>query len=383
MENAATALAALPGIDVVVAGHGAPRLSCPTRPWRSHPDTVAGTLANKPAVCGGLRARIRMGRGWRIAGFQKCRARADCGRRRITRRLPPPCPRGSRASTPFPPPRSAFWNRGLSSYFSPIGDDPGLRLVTMAQRRHVRRSAARGAPAGASPIPVGGGAKLAPADGLAQITIPTTPRRACRRRNICRSLPVSRSHLRRSGFPATTSARMVRTLGQRFCGDSAEGQADQPPDRPGLSLLVISASSAVDWQIGLARPPRYAPDGPLANAGSRRIVALTHRGRPVDPAQEFILIHQQLSPVRIAASFRAGGLRAGAAGRNLARVSRRRYIAPAVLAPESGAGWRFALPDTSGPVREQPAATWIDRLCRPVKNRRAGLNRFLQLRLHL
>ena len=120
---------------------------------------------------------------------------------------------------------------------------------------------------------------------------------------------------------------------------------------------------------------------------SRRIVALTHRGRPVDPAQEFILVTNsyRLSDCGMFAPV-VSGRPVLLDGTSRTREVLRRYIARRrVLAPESGTGWRFApLPGTSVLFETSPAAApQIDRLCRPVETVGLAANGFLQLRLHL
>ncbi|MFO1138555.1 MAG: bifunctional 2',3'-cyclic-nucleotide 2'-phosphodiesterase/3'-nucleotidase [Paracoccus sp. (in: a-proteobacteria)] len=390
MENAATALAALPGIDVVVAGHTHRVFPAPDHPGGPGIDTVAGTLAGKPAVMAGFWGShlgvIDLGleprdEGWRIASFQ-CRAEPIAGDEDHPAVTTPAMPAHRETLRHFRR-RVGRTELPLSSYFSLIGDDPGLRLVTMAQRWHVRR-ALRGTrwqelPILSAAAPFRAGGRGGP-DHYTDV-----PAGRLTLRNIADLylFPNRICAIRLSGSDVAEWLERSASLFHRVHA----GQADQPlidPDFPSYNFDVIGG---LDWQIDLARPPRYAPDGRLANAGSRRIVALTHRGRPVDPAQEFILVTNsyRLSDCGMFAPV-VSGRPVLLDGTSRTREVLRRYIARRrVLAPESGTGWRFApLPGTSVLFETSPAAApQIDRLCRPVETVGLAANGFLQLRLHL
>ena len=68
-----------------------------------------------------------------------------------------------------------------------------------------------------------------------------------------------------------------------------KGKADQPllaDDFPSYNFDVIDG---VTYLIDVIRPQRYSPEGNLINEGSSRIVDLNFDGKPIDPAQEFIV----------------------------------------------------------------------------------------------
>ena len=165
------------------------------------------------------------------------------------------------------------------------------------------------------------------------------------------------------------------------------GRADQPlidPEFPSYNFDIIDG---LDWQIDLTRPPRFAPDGHLADAQSHRVVGAVHRGRPLDPDQEFILVTNsyRLSDCGMFAPIVAGRP-VLLDGTSRTREVLRRYIARRrVLAPEGGTGWCFApLPGTSVLFETSPAAApHLHRLHRQVESVGMGANGFLQLRLHL
>ena len=72
------------------------------------------------------------------------------------------------------------------------------------------------------------------------------------------------------------------------------GKADQPLinlDFPSYNFDVIDG---VTYKIDLSQPPKYDPKGAVLNAGSNRIVDLMFDGKPIDPAQKFVVVIQQL-----------------------------------------------------------------------------------------
>ncbi len=390
MENAATALAALDGINVVIAGHSHRVFPCPQHPSGPGIDAARGTLAGKPAVMPGfwgshlgvidLELR-RDAQGWQIARFSS-RAEPVCGDQH-SHDITLPALTAHRATLRHFRRRVGRTERPLNSYFTLIGDDPGLRLVTMAQRWHVRR-ALRGTRwqdlpilSAAAPFRAGGRGGPhhytdVPAGRLTLRNIADLylfPNRIC-------AIRVNGAEVTEWLERAACQFRQVRP-----------GRSDQPlidPEFPSYNFDVIDG---LDWQIDLTQPPRYTPDGRLAHRGAHRVRDIRHRGRPLAPEQEFILVTN---------SFRlsdSGLFAPVTAGRQIllddssrTREVLRRYVARRrVLSPDGRTGWSFApMPGTSVMFRTSPAAT--QQLARlPGRVETAGLDAegFLNLRLHL
>ena len=390
-ENAATALAALPGIDLLVAGHTHRVFPAPNHPPGPGIDPLRGTLAGKPAVMPGfwgshlgiIDLRLEPGAaGWRIADFT-CRAEpvgsGDEGHPSVTG---PALPAHRETLRHFSR-RIGRTETPLSSYFSLIGEDPGLRLVTMAQRWHVRR-ALKGTRwqdlpilSAAAPFRTGGrGGPLHYTD-----------------------VPAGRLTLRNIAdlylFPNRICAIRLTGAGVReWLERSASmflqvqpGKPDQPlidPEFPSYNFDIIDG---VDWQLDLSRPPRHAPDGSLAHADSHRVLALSHRGRPVAADQPFILV---TNSYRLSDCGLFGPVVAGRPvlldGTSRTRDVLRRYVARRrVLAPEPRSGWSFRpLPGTSVLFETGPdAATRLHEASAALEPAGLGPDGFLRLRLHL
>ncbi|WP_271179567.1 bifunctional 2',3'-cyclic-nucleotide 2'-phosphodiesterase/3'-nucleotidase [Paracoccus kondratievae] len=390
MENAATALAAMPGIDVVIAGHTHRVFPSPDHPQGPGIDSVRGTLAGKPAVMPGfwgshlglidLRLK-RCDQGWHIADFT-CHAQ-PVGPEDDHHSVTAPALSAHHQTLRHLHRRIGRTSQPLSSYFALIGEDPGLRLVTMAQRWHVRRALA-GTPwqdlpilSAAAPFRAGGrgGPQHYTDVPAGQLTLRSIadlylfPNRICALR--------------------LTGAELIDWL-ERSASlflQVQPGLPDQPlidPDFPSYNFDVVDG---LDWQIDLSQPPRYAPDGRLAHPDSQRISGLRHRGQPVAPDQPFILATNsfRLSDCGLFAGVAAGRpvlLDSGARTREVLR----RYVAlQKVLTLDPQNGWSFrALPGTSVLFETGPAAAQhLDGLSRQVEIVGLGPDGFLQLRLHL
>ncbi|WP_051476383.1 bifunctional 2',3'-cyclic-nucleotide 2'-phosphodiesterase/3'-nucleotidase [Paracoccus sp. J39] len=390
MENAATALAALPGIDLVIAGHTHRVFPSPDHPQGPGIDARRGTLAGKPAVMPGFWGShlglidLRLepaGQGWRIADFT-CRAE-PVGAEEDHPAVTGPALAAHRRTLRHFRRRIGRTERPLSSYFALIGEDPGLRLVTMAQRWHVRR-ALRGTRwqdlpilSAAAPFRAGG------RGGPQHYTDVPAGRLTLRNIADLYLFPNRICAIRLTGAELHEWLERSASLFLRI----EPGKPDQPlidPEFPSYNFDIIDG---LDWQIDLSRPPRYAPDGRLAHADSRRIGALSHRSRPVAPDQPFILVTNsyRLSDCGLFAPV-AAGRPVLLDGTSRTREVLRRYVARRrVLAPDSRAGWSFRpLPGTSVLFETGPAAALhLDGLSARVEPAGMGPDGFLRLRLHL
>lgn len=391
MENASTALAALPDIDLVIAGHSHRLFPDPDHPTGPGIDIHAGTLAGKPAVMPGfwgshlgvieleLAPGPAGGRRWQMRALA-CRvetARQQDEQPLVLRRTLA----SHQATLRHFQRRVGRSSCALSSHFALLGQDRGLRLVAMAQRWQVRkalegtrwrdlpilsaaapfRAGGRGGPDHYTDVPAG----PLSLRNLADLYL--FPNRLC-------ALLMTGAAL--EGW-LERSASLFRQI--------TPGGQDQPlvdPEFPGYNFDLIDG---LDWQLDLSAPPRHAPDGQMINPASRRVIGLSHRGQPVGPEQLFILATNsyRLSDSSPFASVIAGQpvlLDGIARTRDVLRryVSHRR-----VVAPEPGLGWRFApMPGTSAVFLTSPTAD-LRQLPLPGEVLGRDTDGFLRLRLRL
>ncbi|WP_409201313.1 bifunctional 2',3'-cyclic-nucleotide 2'-phosphodiesterase/3'-nucleotidase [Paracoccus aurantius] len=392
MENAATALAALPGIDAIIAGHTHRVFPAPDHPSGPGIDSKAGTLAGKPAVMPGfwgshlgvVDLEIHRPPGserWKVVQHDSRALPVDDldEHEAVVAALSPAHHRTlrhfrrhvGRARIP------------LASHFTLIGHDSALRLVAMAQRWQVRK-ALRGTawqdlPILSAAAPFRAGGRGGPdhytdvADG--RLTM----------RNLA-DLYLFPNHLRAILINGAGVRDWLERSASQFL-QITPGAQDAPlidPDFPSYNFDLIDG---LNWQIDLSRPPSYRTDGRRNVLDSGRITELRHDGAPVRDDQQFILA---TNSYRLADS---GFFAATAAGRPVLvdgcqrmRDVLRRYVSHhRVVAPDGDLGWRFKpMPETTVVFHTGPGAkSHLDRLRLRIDCLGTGVDGFLAMRLHL
>ncbi|MFN4203089.1 MAG: bifunctional 2',3'-cyclic-nucleotide 2'-phosphodiesterase/3'-nucleotidase [Tabrizicola sp.] len=297
-EHAATALAALPEIDAVIAGHSHQVFPGPDFAPSPAIDPVAGRLAGKPAVMPGHSAshvgiidlqldRCRIGaRRWQVVGATST----------VPTRSPDPAP-----ATPalhralVPDHRAALaWSRRhlgetqvpLHSHFATVAPSAALALIAEAKADHVRRQLAgtswEGLPLLSSASPYRTGGRSGPGNFT---DIPTGP---LRQRNLSDLYPFPNTlvTLLVTGAEIATWLERAATVFRQV----APGESDVPlldPDLPGFTFETIPQ---LDYAFDLSQPARFDPKGRLAHPEAHRVVGLSHLGRPVRATDEFLLV---------------------------------------------------------------------------------------------
>lgn len=302
MEHAATALAGIEGIDVVIAGHTHQVFPGPDFQPAPGVDPERGSLQGKPAVMAGFGgAHLGVidldllppgaapdtgadGR-WRMTGFHsRCIAvdPADEAEQAITR----PALKAHRATRRHFRRRIGHSDTPLNSFFTLIGHDRGLKLVAQAQRWHLRH-ALRGTAlqhlpllSAVSPFRAGGRA------GPHFYT--NVPAGSLTLRSLA-DLYLFPNHM----VAVQLDGRAVRNWLERAAGIFNRIQPGQPgqqllnPHFPPYSFDVIDG---LTWQIDLTAPPLYAADGTqLEIGGPGRIRDLRHNGQPVTDETPFVM----------------------------------------------------------------------------------------------
>jgi 2',3'-cyclic-nucleotide 2'-phosphodiesterase / 3'-nucleotidase len=396
MENASVPLARVEGIDALLTGHV--HLVFPGPDFAGIPgvDAAAGTIHGKPAAMGGFWGSHlglidllmeRDGCGWRILDHASAarpiyRRNAD----RSVSALAGDDPVVSSAVEVVHKATLGYVRRPvgrttapLHSYFSLVADAPSLRLVARAQAWQVARML-RGTPLADMPLlsasaPFKAGGRGGPAHYT--------------------EVPAGGLALRHVAdlyiYPNTL--RAVRITGAalkdwlEYCAGLflrvEPGRHDQPLLDPAFASYNFDVIEGLDYEIDPSQPARFDPSGRLADAGAARIVRLTWGGRPVDPAQEFIVA---TNSYRVSGGGGLPGPCGGAVVFDTPETNRdiiMRYIAErGTIHPEPGRTWSFArLPGTTALFDTGPRAALylsgvIDRRIEPAGDGPDGFARF-------
>ncbi|WP_405403780.1 bifunctional 2',3'-cyclic-nucleotide 2'-phosphodiesterase/3'-nucleotidase [Paracoccus sp. Ld10] len=294
MEHAAHALAALPGVDVLIAGHTHEVFPGPR--WRDRPgiDADRGTLAGKPAVMPGfggshlgvidLRFAVDADGGLSIDRFS---VRAES----VTPTTPTAVLVAREVATAHKATLRQLSTRigrtaqPLNSHFSVIGHDCGLRLVNLAQRWHVRQRLA-GTPDAALPVLSASAPYRAGGRGGPQ-HYTDVPEGMLSLRHLADlySFPNRITAIRLSGAQLRGWLERSASMFNRI----DHGATDAPllnPDFPAYNFDVIDG---VSWRIDLSAAARFHPDGRLADPQASRIRDLTWQTRPIPDDKIFVL----------------------------------------------------------------------------------------------
>lgn len=292
MENAAAHVAALPGIDAVVAGHlhavfpdgGA----CPEPGWDGVRGTVAGTPVTMPGHGGShlgviaLRL-VRRDARWRaIAGAAALRRPALGGDASAIRAA---CEHAHRATLEAIRKPVARLGRPLSTRFALAADCAALQLTAEAQRDHAARALAGGPHAD---LPLLSAVPPFRAGGLAgpgnYTDIAAGP---LLRRHLADLLPYP-NELRAVLVDGETLGEWLEMAASVF-RQVAPGATDAELVDPGFPAFNFDVVKGLRYLIDLGSPPRYRADGGRVSDG-RRILGLTHLGHPVGTRDRFVVV---------------------------------------------------------------------------------------------
>lgn len=306
-ENAAAALAAIPGIDAVIAGH-MHRVLPPAgevrraRPGGPAPMASGGFGGSHLAV---IDLELRRGpEGWRVAGASaETRAAVPPARpprvaaateregepaspEAVAAALRASVARHARAAAAAGRSRAGRSAVALTSHFALIGVDAGLRLTAMAQRWHIRQalrgSRWEGLPVVIAVTPARAGGLGGPGNYVA------LPSGRLRRADLAALYPFPNLAAAIEVTGADLAAWLERGASAfRQVPPGARDAALIDPMRPSYDFDLLDG---LDWVVDLGRPAGFAPDGrSLGPAGPGRIGRLARDGVPVDPEARFVL----------------------------------------------------------------------------------------------
>jgi 2',3'-cyclic-nucleotide 2'-phosphodiesterase/3'-nucleotidase len=311
MENASFFVAGVEGIDAVFTGHQ--HLVFPGKKdfqKLEGVDAEKGTLQGKPAVMGGFWGSHmglidllleRDGSKWKIvSATSEARPifeRVDNKNKAIVgddQRVADALKEDHDATLKYVRTPVGKTSAPLHSYFALVADDPSVQIVSQAQTWYIKdilketkykdlpvlsaaapfKSGGRGGPDYYTDVPAGDVAIKNVAD------LYLYP-------NTVQAVEITGAQVKEW---LEMSAGIFNPI--------EKGKADQPLinlDFPAYNFDVIDG---ITYRIDLSQPPKYDPKGAVLNASSNRIVDLTFDGKPIDPAQKFVVVSN---------NYRAGG----------------------------------------------------------------------------
>jgi len=278
-ENAAAEIARLPGIDAVIAGHTHELSVMPSAPGQA-PIVTAGcggshlaaiTLRLDPDEASGPR-------NWRISCTEAdaLPAADQPSPRMIALMKSVPASVTRRLNSPV-----GQCDQRLSSHFSLLGRDSGLRLVDAAARHWLQQVAPDGPPILGAYAPFHTGGRGGPGNF---IDIPAGP---LRRQDVCNLYPFSN----RIGLIGISGAELLDWLeraGSIF-NRIGDGGQDAPLVDAAFAGFQFDVVTGIDYILDLAQPAAFDPSGRRIFNG-RRVAEARHQGRSVRPADRFRLI---------------------------------------------------------------------------------------------
>jgi 2',3'-cyclic-nucleotide 2'-phosphodiesterase/3'-nucleotidase len=298
MENAATALASLPEVDAVIAGHS--HLAFPGPGIEPAPgiDPVKGMLAGKPAVMPGHS-------GSHLGLIDLVLTRTSHGPRRwlvssATARLggraePTRATEQTLRKAIGPDHRATLaWSRkvlgksrvDLHTHFATSAPSAALDLIAEAKSDYVRRVIAgtrwAACPLLASTAPFRSGGRSGP-DNITDI-----PAGQLRMRNMS-DLYVFPNTLVALALTGADISNWLEQSAALF-NQIVPGACDAMLHDVTVPSFTFEVIPALSYAIDLSQPARFDHHGQLVNPASHRIVGLRLNDQPIDPGETFVLV---------------------------------------------------------------------------------------------
>ena len=301
-ENVATELTKVPGIDVVLSGHSHQEFPGPVYKDIPGADIKNGTINGKPVVMAGFWGNDlgivdlklnydRKAQKWTVqTGAASIRPIWD---KTAKKSLVTPDPRIAAAvkaahegTLAYVRGKVADLSAPITSYWALVQDDPSVQLVSNAQIDYVKKALAstqyKDLPVLSAAAPFKAGGRSGPS------YYTDIPAGTLAIKNVA-DLYV---------YPNTVQAVQVTGAQVQEWLERSAGQFNQiDPAKTEPQALVNEAFptynfdvlDGVSYEIDVTQPSRYNTAGDLVNADAHRIKNLSYQGKPIDPAQQFIV----------------------------------------------------------------------------------------------